>query len=100
MVWMFTILIIMYDVCRGMCGGVCTLCMPLTKNTLNYSMTGRAPSSSWPDKGKIEMVNMHVRYASDLPSVLKAINLTIKPGEKVPYFMLYTSHALKYHLYT
>ncbi|KAK3126422.1 hypothetical protein QOZ80_7AG0556360 [Eleusine coracana subsp. coracana] len=39
------------------------------------------PDCQWPIKGEIELRNLHVRYAPQLPSVLKGLTCTL-PGEK------------------
>ncbi|XP_072025842.1 ATP-binding cassette sub-family C member 9-like [Amphiura filiformis] len=49
----------------------------------NEPKGGKEPASSWPHRGEIKMEDIHVRYATDLPCVLRAVNLYIKPGEKV-----------------
>ncbi|KAJ3669523.1 hypothetical protein LUZ60_011473 [Juncus effusus] len=41
------------------------------------------PSSQWPTKGDIDIVNLKVRYRTNTPLVLKGISLTIYGGEKV-----------------
>jgi ABC-type multidrug transport system fused ATPase/permease subunit len=37
----------------------------------------------WPSQGAIEIKDLHVRYAADLEPVLKGLNVSIKPKEKV-----------------
>ncbi|XP_072018400.1 ATP-binding cassette sub-family C member 9-like [Amphiura filiformis] len=49
----------------------------------NEPKGGKEPASSWPHRGEIKIEDIYVRYATDLPCVLRAINLHIKPGEKV-----------------
>lgn len=44
---------------------------------------GLEPPASWPLKGKIEIKDMSLRYAPDLPDVLHNINLVIEPGQRV-----------------
>ncbi|VDB91250.1 unnamed protein product [Peniophora sp. CBMAI 1063] len=41
------------------------------------------PPASWPQKGEIEVKNLVIRYAPDLPNVLHQLNFKILPGEKV-----------------
>jgi ABC-type multidrug transport system fused ATPase/permease subunit len=41
------------------------------------------PPRNWPSKGAVQFINYTTRYRSDLDPVLKNINLTIQPGEKV-----------------
>ncbi|KAI9353265.1 hypothetical protein DFJ73DRAFT_759726 [Zopfochytrium polystomum] len=43
----------------------------------------RRPPSSWPSGGAIEVKNLEMRYAPDLPPVLKNVSFSIKAGEKV-----------------
>ncbi|KAJ3406624.1 hypothetical protein HDU80_010829 [Chytriomyces hyalinus] len=42
----------------------------------------RAPSN-WPSKGSIQVSNLEMRYAPDLPPVLRNISFSVKGGEKV-----------------
>ena len=37
----------------------------------------------WPQNGKIEFKNVSMRYRSGLPLVLKGVNFTVKPKEKI-----------------
>ncbi len=41
------------------------------------------PPESWPDKGELYMKNVALQYSPDLPLVLKNLNLSIRPSEKV-----------------
>ncbi|XP_030839751.1 ATP-binding cassette, sub-family C (CFTR/MRP), member 1 isoform X4 [Strongylocentrotus purpuratus] len=41
------------------------------------------PAESWPDEGKVEFINYSTRYREGLDLVIKGINFTVKPGEKV-----------------
>nr|XP_054762700.1 multidrug resistance-associated protein 1-like [Lytechinus pictus] len=41
------------------------------------------PADSWPDEGKVEFINYSTRYREGLDLVIKGINVTVKPGEKV-----------------
>ncbi|KAJ1783597.1 ATP-binding cassette glutathione S-conjugate transporter ycf1, partial [Coemansia sp. RSA 2399] len=41
------------------------------------------PEEQWPSTGKIEFRNFSMKYREDLELVLKDINLTINPGEKI-----------------
>ncbi|KAJ2865626.1 Multidrug resistance-associated protein 1 [Coemansia erecta] len=41
------------------------------------------PDEQWPSTGKIEFRNFSMKYREDLEHVLKEINLTINPGEKI-----------------
>lgn len=37
----------------------------------------------WPEKGAIEIRDLHLAYAEDLPDVLDGVTLSIQPGERV-----------------
>ncbi|KAJ2862921.1 ATP-binding cassette glutathione S-conjugate transporter ycf1 [Coemansia erecta] len=41
------------------------------------------PPSGWPSAGKIEFRNFSMKYRSDLEYVLKEVNMSINPGEKI-----------------
>ena len=41
------------------------------------------PDDSWPTEGHIEVKDLVVRYAPELPEVLKGLDFTLKPREKV-----------------
>ncbi len=41
------------------------------------------PSPKWPKEGLIQMENVSFQYSPELPLVLKGLDLTIQPGEKV-----------------
>ncbi|KAJ8674819.1 hypothetical protein QAD02_010605 [Eretmocerus hayati] len=41
------------------------------------------PTKSWPNHGRIELRSVSMRYADDHPPVLKNLNLSILPSEKV-----------------
>ena len=43
----------------------------------------KQPPPSWPDKGLIQFTNVKMCYREGLPLVLKGINISIQPGEKV-----------------
>ncbi len=43
----------------------------------------RKPPPEWPDKGEIVFDDVSLRYAEDLPVVLKSLSLTVRPSEKV-----------------
>jgi len=40
-------------------------------------------STSWPEKGAIELKNLKMRYRSETPLVLRGLNLTIQGGNRV-----------------
>lgn len=41
------------------------------------------PPADWPGKGHVEVKNLVLRYAPELPPVLHGISFSVKPGEKV-----------------
>eukprot|EP01091_Cochliopodium_minus_P010616 TRINITY_DN2850_c0_g1_i3.p1 TRINITY_DN2850_c0_g1~~TRINITY_DN2850_c0_g1_i3.p1 ORF type:complete len:720 (-),score=229.12 TRINITY_DN2850_c0_g1_i3:506-2665(-) len=41
------------------------------------------PPENWPSEGKIEFKNVYVKYRPSLPPVLKNINFTVRPREKI-----------------
>lgn len=41
------------------------------------------PASSWPDKGEIEVKDLSLRYAPDLPKVIDNVTFTVEPNSKV-----------------
>ncbi|KAJ2857335.1 ATP-binding cassette glutathione S-conjugate transporter ycf1 [Coemansia erecta] len=41
------------------------------------------PNGQWPSKGRIEFRSFSMKYREDPELVLKDVNLTIKPGEKI-----------------
>jgi ABC-type multidrug transport system fused ATPase/permease subunit len=45
-------------------------------------ITGREVPKQWPGEGRIDLRGVTVKYGND-PPVLHAINVTIKPREKV-----------------
>lgn len=44
---------------------------------------GSEPRQDWPSQGKIVVRGLEVGYAEDLPSVLKGLNITVEPRERV-----------------
>ncbi|GAC97647.1 ABC transporter [Pseudozyma hubeiensis SY62] len=53
---------------------------------LDSAPTGTQESSvstSWPEKGAIEIQDLHLAYAENLPDVLDGITLSIRAGERV-----------------
>lgn len=44
---------------------------------------GRDAPAAWPEEGKIEVENLSVAYKDDLPPVLKNLDFSIKPGERI-----------------
>lgn len=39
--------------------------------------------NQWPDKGKIEFINLFVKYRPNLDCVLRGLTVTFRPGEKI-----------------
>ncbi|RLV90454.1 Oligomycin resistance ATP-dependent permease YOR1 [Spathaspora sp. JA1] len=48
-----------------------------------YVITEKTPPPNWPDKGSIEFRGASLAYRPGLPLVLKNLNFTIKPSEKI-----------------
>ncbi|KAH6845193.1 hypothetical protein B0I37DRAFT_311932 [Chaetomium sp. MPI-CAGE-AT-0009] len=44
---------------------------------------GKDAPAAWPAEGKIEVENLTIRYADDLPPVLKNLNFTVGAGERI-----------------
>ncbi|KAK3996469.1 hypothetical protein QBC44DRAFT_148824 [Cladorrhinum sp. PSN332] len=44
---------------------------------------GQDASAAWPTQGRIEVENLTISYAPDLPPVLKNLNFTIGAGERI-----------------
>ena len=45
---------------------------------------GRRPPAFWPSSnGELRVDNLEVKYAPDLPSVLRGISFTVRPSEKI-----------------
>nr|XP_019007523.1 uncharacterized protein I206_07785 [Kwoniella pini CBS 10737]OCF46304.1 hypothetical protein I206_07785 [Kwoniella pini CBS 10737] len=47
------------------------------------SKEGITPEKAWPAQGEIKVQDLKVRYAPDLPEVLKGVSFNIKPGMRV-----------------
>ncbi|CCK70379.1 bile acid-transporting ATPase YBT1 KNAG_0E01120 [Huiozyma naganishii CBS 8797] len=43
----------------------------------------RTPPTVWPDEGKIEVNDLSLRYAANLPRVIKNVSFTVEPNSKV-----------------
>merc|ERR1719440_543054 len=41
------------------------------------------PPKSWPSEGKIEFKNVVASYRADLAPILRGMNITIQPSEKI-----------------
>lgn len=44
---------------------------------------GKDAPAAWPAEGQIEVENLSVAYKDSLPPVLKNLNFTVKPGERI-----------------
>ncbi|KAK4128244.1 P-loop containing nucleoside triphosphate hydrolase protein [Parathielavia appendiculata] len=44
---------------------------------------GKDAPAAWPTEGRIEVGNLTVRYAADLPPVLKSLNFNVGAGERI-----------------
>ena len=55
--------------------------------------TPAEPRPNWPECGKIELNSYSVRYREGQDCVLKDIDVSIKPGEKVMLASLYMSYS-------
>ena len=44
---------------------------------------GKDAPAAWPTEGKIEVDNLTVRYAEDLPPVLKSLTFNVGAGERI-----------------
>lgn len=63
-----------------------TTIAPLKKKDRQNSTILEAVPKVWPEKGGIKFKDVYMRYADEEPLVLKGLNLTISPGEKVRKF--------------
>lgn len=57
--------------------------MILCMKKADWEIEGKKPASSWPDQGQIRFEGYGTRYREGLDLVVKQINCTINPGEKV-----------------
>jgi ABC-type multidrug transport system fused ATPase/permease subunit len=63
--------------------------MNATERVLEYtnitteSQGGYNPPAGWPTKGRIEVEDLEVSYAPDLPPVLKEVNFTVENNQRV-----------------
>jgi ABC-type multidrug transport system fused ATPase/permease subunit len=39
--------------------------------------------ASWPEEGKLEVTNLEVGYAEDLPSILKGLTFTAESNQRI-----------------
>lgn len=47
------------------------------------SQEGQTPPASWPTSGKIEVKDLVIGYAENLPAVLKGITFDVRPNERI-----------------
>ncbi|KAJ2163175.1 Transporter of the ATP-binding cassette (ABC) [Coemansia sp. RSA 552] len=47
------------------------------------SMPANAPPANWPSNGQISVENLVLRYADNLPAVIRGMSFEVKPREKV-----------------
>ncbi|KAJ2903457.1 ATP-dependent bile acid permease [Zalerion maritima] len=47
------------------------------------SLAGTSPPASWPAEGRLDVKDLVVSYADDLPPVLKGLNFEVKKNERV-----------------
>ena len=50
---------------------------------LTEPLGGASPPAAWPTEGRLDVENLVVAYASDLPPVLKGVNFSVKKNERV-----------------
>ncbi|XP_060581167.1 multidrug resistance-associated protein 1-like isoform X5 [Ruditapes philippinarum] len=48
-----------------------------------WEVEDKRPSENWPEKGEVKFVDYGTRYREGLDLVIKGIDCTVKPGEKV-----------------
>lgn len=47
------------------------------------SLDGETPPAAWPTEGKVDVKDLVVGYAEDLPPVLKGLNFSVKKNERI-----------------
>ncbi|KAI0173569.1 P-loop containing nucleoside triphosphate hydrolase protein [Hypoxylon sp. FL1284] len=47
------------------------------------SLEGKSPPAAWPTEGRVEVSDLVVSYAEDLPPVLKGLNFTVERNERI-----------------
>ena len=57
--------------------------LPLEKNHTTEPDVAKELPESWPAKGKLEIVDLSMKYRDNLPLVLNKISFTVLPGQKV-----------------
>lgn len=67
------------------------------KNKQEPTLPANAPKN-WPSEGRIEFKNVYMRYAAEIPLVLKGLNIVISAGEKVCKFQMQVLRSKKIHL--
>ena len=58
-----------------------------------WEVEDKRPSENWPEKGEVKFVDYGTRYREGLDLVIKGIDCTVNPGEKVSYML--TNHILE-----
>ncbi len=53
----------------------------------SFLISGSPPPHGWPSRGEIRIEQVSVRYAENLPAVLKDITVYVRPGEKVSIYL-------------
>ena len=48
-----------------------------------HSPPGHEPPKDWPQSGRIKVENLTLRYAPDLPTVIRGVTFEVQPGAKV-----------------
>ncbi|KIY65390.1 hypothetical protein CYLTODRAFT_492364 [Cylindrobasidium torrendii FP15055 ss-10] len=48
-----------------------------------HLLPGTKPAATWPAEGGLELKDVELKYRPGLPSVLKGLTMSVKPGEKV-----------------
>jgi len=44
---------------------------------------GKITPTPWPSQGQVEFTDVVFKYRPELPPVLKGLNMSVKPGEKI-----------------
>jgi ABC-type multidrug transport system fused ATPase/permease subunit len=52
-----------------------------------WEVEDKRPSENWPEKGEVKFVDYGTRYREGLDLVIKGIDCTVKPGEKVSCYI-------------
>ena len=57
--------------------------LPLEKNHSTEPDVATGIPENWPAKGKLEIVDLSMKYRENLPMVLNKISFTVLPGQKI-----------------